>query len=216
MEASMPTFILAFLLMLAAFLLITLAAVARDLWQWLRPIGVSRAAIERPSSFSDLLLLLGVAMAWYNVSSGWIAQLTIYPMYADMSTYGPEAFHGFGRGYLSRLPVIVLPAGVMCLAWGLLLWLPCRNVPKRVVWTIVAFCVAFVAVTPIPGSVQTQMSAEGFSNALQTRLLWSNGIRAIIFTAIGLLALNAARRRWMISEPPGAQQRDGADARSRT
>ena len=62
-------------------------------------------------------------------------------MYADMSTYGPQAFHGFGRGYLSRLPIIVLPAGVMCLAWA--------------------------------------------------RLLWSNGIRAIIFTVIGLLALNA-------------------------
>jgi len=207
MEASMPTFFLAFLIMLAAFLLITLAAVARDLWRWLRPTGTSRAAFERlplKSSVSDLLLLLGVAMAWYNVSSGWIAQLTIYPMYADMSTYGPEAFHGFGRGYLSRLPIIVLPAGVMCLTWALLLWLPCRNVPKRIVWTIVAFCVAFVAVTPIPASVQHQMSVEGFSNALQTRLLWSNGIRAIIFTVIGLLALNAARRRWMISEPPGA------------
>src|ERR1700726_3558591 len=107
----MPTFFFAFLLMLAAFLLITLAAVARDLWRQLRPIGTSHAAFERPplkSSVSDLLLLLGVAMAWYNVSSGWIAQLTIYPLYADMSVYGPQAFHGFGRGYLSRLPIINL------------------------------------------------------------------------------------------------------------
>src|SRR6202166_3870672 len=99
MEASMPTYFLAFLLMLAAFLLITLAAVARDLWRWVRPIGNSRAAFERAplrSSVSDLLLLLGVAMAWYNVSSGWIAQLTIYPMYADMTTYGPAAIHAFG------------------------------------------------------------------------------------------------------------------------
>jgi hypothetical protein len=143
-------------------------------------------------------------MAWYNVSSGWIAQLTIYPMYADMSTYGSEAFHGFGRGYLTRLPIIVLPAGVMCLTWALLLWLPCRNVPRHIVWIIVALCVAFVAVTPIPANVQHQMSVEGFSNILQTRLLWSNGVRAIIFTVIGLLALNAARRRWMISESPGA------------
>src|SRR6202035_5612538 len=127
----MPTYLLAFLLMLAAFLLITLAAVARDLWRRLRPIGSSHAAFERPplkSSVSDLLLLLGVAMAWYNVSSGWIAQLTIYPMYADMSTYGPEAFHAFGRGYLSRLPIIVLPAGVMCLAWPLWESHPCRQV----------------------------------------------------------------------------------------
>ena len=193
---------LVFLLMLVALLLISLAAAARDLWRWLRPTGHSPAAFERPplkSSVSDLLLLLGIAMAWYNVSSGWIAQLTIYPMYADMSTYGPQAFHGFGRGYLSRLPIIVLPAGVMCLAWALLLWLPCRNVPKRLVWTIVGFLVAFVAVTAIPAGVQGQMSAEGFSNALQTRLLWSNGIRAIIFTVTGLLALHATRRRWMVS-----------------
>src|ERR1700730_18881385 len=132
----MPTHIRVFLGMLAAFLLIALAAVARALWRWLPPAGTSRAALERPplkSSVADLLLLLGVAMAWYNVSSGWIAQLTIYPMYADMSTYGPEAFHVLGRGYLSRLPIIVLPAGLMCLAWALLLWLPCRNVPKRIV-----------------------------------------------------------------------------------
>jgi hypothetical protein len=68
----MPTFFLAFLLMLAAFLLITLAAAARDLWRRLRRIGTSHAAFERPplkSSVSDLLLLLGVAMAWYNVST---------------------------------------------------------------------------------------------------------------------------------------------------
>jgi hypothetical protein len=45
-----------------------------------------------------------------------------------MNVYGPQAFHGFSHGYLSRLPIIVLPAGVMCLAWALLLWLPCRNV----------------------------------------------------------------------------------------
>src|SRR6266403_2780832 len=201
-----PVF-LAFLPMLVAFLLLSLAAAARTIWLRFRPSAAARLAPKqspRKSGAADALLLLGVAMAWYNVSSGWIAQLTIYPMYADMNTYGPEAFHGFGRGYLSRLPIIVLPAGVMCLAWALILWLPCRNVSKRIVWTIVAFCVAFVAVTPIPASVQHQMSVEGFSNALQTRLLWSNGIRAIIFTVIGLLALNAARRRWMISEPPGA------------
>lgn len=203
----MSSYLLAFFLMLAAFLLITIAAAARALWRRVRPMDTSPVAFERPplkSNASDLLLLLGVAMAWYNVSSGWMAQLTIYPLYADMSVFGPQAFHGFGRGYLSRLPIIILPAGVMCLAWALLLWFPCRNVPKRIVWTIVAFCVAFVAVTPIPASVQHQMLDEGFSNALQARLLWSNGIRAIIFTVIGLLALDAARKRWMISEPPGA------------
>jgi len=86
----------------------------------------------------------------------------------------------------------------MCLAWVLLLWLPCRNVPTRIVWSIIALCVAFVAVavTLIAGGAQDQMHHEGFSNDLYARLLWSNGVRAIIFTLIGLLSLAAVRRRW--------------------
>lgn len=195
----MPLFLVAFFVMLVAFLVITLATALRAAWLRFHAPGGSMIASERSSSksvASDVLLLLGVAMAWYNVSSGWIAQLTIYPIYADISVYGPQAFHGFAEGYLSRLPIIILPAGVMCLAWALLLWLPCRNVPPRIVWGIVALCVAFVALTPVPAGIQGQMSAEGFSNELHARLLWSNGIRAVIFTLIGLLSLAATRRRW--------------------
>jgi len=190
---------LAFPLTLVAFLLLSLTAAARAIWLRFRPSAAAHLAPKqspRKSSAADALLLLGVAMAWYNVSSGWIAQLTIYPIYADMNVYGPQAFHGFSHGYLSRLPIIVLPAGVMCLAWALLLWLPCRNVPTRIVWSIIALCVAFVAVTFIAAGAQDQMYHEGFSNDLYARLLWSNGVRAIIFTLIGLLSLAAVRRRW--------------------
>jgi hypothetical protein len=41
-------YLLAFFFMLAAFLLITIAAVARTLWRRLRPIGTSHIALERP------------------------------------------------------------------------------------------------------------------------------------------------------------------------
>jgi len=97
-----------------------------------------------------------------------------------------------------------MPGGVMCLAWAVLLWLPCRNVPTRIVWSIIALCVAFVAVTFIAAGAQDQMYHEGFSNDLHARLLWSNGVRAIIFTLIGLLSLAAVRRRWTFngSESP--------------
>jgi hypothetical protein len=190
-------------LMLVAFLLLFLAAAARTIWLRFRPSAAAHLAPKqspRKSSAADALLLLGVAMAWYNVSSGWIAQLTIYPIYGDINAYGSQAFHGFSHGYLSRIPIsIVLPAGVMCLAWALLLWLPCRNVPTRIVWSIIALCVAFVAVTFIAAGTQGQMYHEGFSNYLYARLLWSNGVRAIIFTLIGLLSLAAVRRRWMFN-----------------
>ena len=89
---------------------------------------------------ADVLLLVAVAATWYNVSSGWIAELTIYLIYADMNQFGPQAFSGFSRAYLSRLPIIILPAGVMFLAWSLLLWLPCRGVPSRHIWLVIALC----------------------------------------------------------------------------
>jgi hypothetical protein len=203
----MSPFALAFLVLMAASLLLVLAAVGRLVWRRLRPSALTSSAgneSPRTSSIADFLLLLAVAMSWYNVSSGWIAQLTIYPIYADMKAFGPQAFHGFGRGYLSRLPIIILPAGVMCLAWSLLLWLPSPNVPTRTVWIIVALCISFAAITPIPAGAQEQMYNDGFSPDLHARLLWSNGIRAVLFTVIGLLSLAALRSRWTSREPPGA------------
>jgi hypothetical protein len=190
---------LALLILIAVFLLLTLTAAVRSLWLRLRSPGSSKTTSEwsfGKSTASDGLLLLGVAMAWYNVSSGWIAQLTIYPIYADMSVYGPQAFHAFRQGYLSRLPIIILPAGVMFLSWALLLWLPCRNVPPSIVWGVVALCVALVALTPIAAGAQDQMYNEGFSNDLHARLLWSHAIRSVLFTGIGLLSLAAVRSRW--------------------
>ena len=56
-------------------------------------------------------------MSWYSVAAGWAGQLVIYPIYADMSAYGPQAFHGYSHGYLSRLATGLWPVGVMCVAW---------------------------------------------------------------------------------------------------
>ena len=197
-----PTF-LVFFSMLAAFLLLTLAAVMRWVWHLYRPprqsaaIGVANP--EEASALTDGLLLVGVATAWYSVAMGWGGQFTAYPIYADLARVGPEAFRAFGHGYLSRVAVVLLPLGVMCLAWGLLLWLPDPNVPRRTVWAIVGLCVAFVAVTPFAATAQSQMQAQGFSEALYARLMWSNAIRSLLFTAIGVLSLAAVRSRWTIT-----------------
>jgi hypothetical protein len=191
-----PIFTL-FLLMLAAFLLLTLAAAVRSVWNLFRPpTAASPDTSGEPSKVADGLVLIGVAMAWYSVAGCWLAQLVIYPNYADLAPFGPEIFQTFGRNYLSRLPIALFPVGVMCLAWVLLLWIPCRNVPRRTVWAIVGLCVGFVAVTPFAAFAQEQMVAEGFSESVYARLMWSNGARSVIFTAIGLLSLTAVRSRW--------------------
>ena len=108
----------------------------------------------------------------------------------------PQVFHGFSKAYLSRLPVIILPAGVMFLAWVLLLWVPARGVSMKSIWLAVALCTAFVAITPLPAGAQGQMYEEGFSVVLYDRLIWSNGVRAVLFTLVGLLALQAVHQRW--------------------
>jgi hypothetical protein len=87
----------------------------------------------------------------------------------------------------------------MCLTWAVLLWVPVRNVPKRLVWSIVALCVAFAAVTPFAAIAQSHMFAEGFSTEQYARLMWWNGARSVIFTFIGFLSLAAMRRRLMFT-----------------
>ena len=84
----------------------------------------------------------------------------------------------------------------MCLVWVLLLWLPPFNGSRRTVWAIVGLCVGFVAVTPFAAGEQDQMLVQGFSESLYALLVWSNGIRSVLFTAIGLLSLVAVRSRW--------------------
>jgi hypothetical protein len=188
-----------FAAMLVASLLIAAAAGIRTFLkrgQDSTPHASRPAAPSGRARLADLLLLLAVAATWYNVSSGWVAECTIYPIYADMNQFGPQVFHGFSKAYLSRLPVIILPAGLMFLAWSLLLWVPARGVSSKSIWLAVALCTAFVAITPLPAEAQGQMYDEGFSVVLYDRLIWSNGVRAVLFTLVGLLALHVVHQRW--------------------
>ena len=195
--------------MLAAFLLLTLAAAMRSVWHFFRP---PTAAIPgnpgESSKLTDGLLLIGVATAWYAVAMGWGGQIAFYPLYSDFVPFGQEAFRALGHGYLSRLPILLLPIAAMCVAWASLLWAPGCSVPRRTVWAIVGLCVGFVAVTPFSAFAQDRMLADGFSESVYAQLMWSNGARSVIFTAIGLLSLSAVRSRWTTpsNHKPGVWQ----------
>jgi SNF family Na+-dependent transporter len=198
MSLSFILFML-FVAMLLASVLIAAGAGIRTFLKRGKASSPRASQLTAPSDrvqFADLLLLVAVAATWYNVSSGWVAEFAIYPIYPDMNQFGPQVFHGFGKAYLSRLPVIILPAGVMFLAWALLLWVPARGVSMKSIWLGVALCTAFVAITPLPAGAQGEMYDKGFSVVLYDRLIWSNGVRAVIFTLLGLLALYIVRQRW--------------------
>jgi hypothetical protein len=187
-----------FLLLLATFLLLTFAAGVRSGWHYFcPPTAASSGKSGVVSPFSDCLLLIGVATAWYAVAMGWGGQIAFYPLYLDFSLFPQEEFQALGHGYLSRLPPLLLPIAAMCVAWSLLLWFPSHSVPKRTVWAIVSLCVGFVAVTPFSAFAQDRMLVEGFTETVYSQLMWSNGARSVIFTAIGLLSLAAVRSRWV-------------------
>jgi len=205
----MSPYFLALGLMVAASMLLALAALARTVFVRSRPRAAAPLGVTQSpgsSGASDPLLLLAVAMSWYSVAAGWAGQLVCYPIYADMSTQGPQAFHAYSQGYLSRWATGTWPVGVMCLTWAVLLWVPARNVPKLLVWSIVALCGAFAAVTPPAALAQDRMFAEGFSTDQYSRLMLWNAFRTAIFTLIGILALVAMRKRLVFSEHSAASQ----------
>jgi len=203
----MSPFFFALILMVVGSLLVALAAGAREVWLFFPRAGVPQpdsGQLRVHSRGSDSLLLLAVAMSWYSVAAGWAGQLVCYPIYADMSAHGAEAFHAYSNGYLSRWDSGTWPVGVMCLTWATLLWVPVRSVPKRLVWSIVSLCVAFAVVTPPAAIAQSHMLAEGFSHDDYHRLMLWNGVRTAIFTLIGVLALVVMRRRLMFTETQSA------------
>jgi hypothetical protein len=192
----MSPFFLALVGLVAASVLLSAAAAARSLW-----LHLQKRSAPAPGAGSDSLLLLAVAASWYSVAAGWAGQLVCYPIYADMSALGPQAFHAYSNGYLSRWASGTWPVGMMCLSWALLLWMPARNVPTRLVWSIVGLCIAFAVVTPPAAIAQSRMFEEGFSSAHYDRLMLWNAVRTAIFSGIGVLALVAMHRRLMFTDP---------------
>jgi hypothetical protein len=193
--------------MVAASLLLAIAAGARTVWQRARPAEATKPGVGHTSvssSWADSLLLLAVATSWYNLGGSLVVHLVCYPIYPDMSEYGPQAFHAYSYGYLSRWDTALWPVGLMCLTWATLLWVPLRNVPRRLVWVIVGLCVAFVAVTPPAAIAQGHMLYEGFSKDQYARLMLWSSFRTAIFTVIGVLALVVMRRRLMSTESRSA------------
>lgn len=105
----MPLYFLTFLGMLAASILLYIAAVGfvaarrRPM-----PIWISGPAAGRLQSAN-------VALMWWNVGVGWLLYFNVYRIHVDMSALGDAALQAFSRGYTARLPIVVLPYGLMCL-----------------------------------------------------------------------------------------------------
>ncbi len=137
------------------------------------------------------LLLAHAAATWALVGLIWIVQLVQYPGFARV---GPRELGEFHEHHSARITLVVGPLmAVEGLSAALLLETPPAGVSTELLWAglglvgLNALATAFVAV-PLhrrlrPGAI-----------AVQRRLVRTNWIRTVAWTARGVLVLEALRQ----------------------
>ncbi|RXK54345.1 hypothetical protein ESB00_00110 [Oleiharenicola lentus] len=118
----------------------------------------------------------------------WVVQLAIYPLF---SVIGRAEFPDYHRIYVQRMGIVVGP--LMLLEAGTAVWL----------WSFLPASFAFVASLGLLAAVWLstfavqvplhRRLADGYAPALHRRLVWSNWIRTLAWTARAALVLTITR-----------------------
>ncbi len=140
---------------------------------------------------SQLLLIVCFALAWYDLSTAWLAQRVTYPLFASVDH---NSFAKYYATYDERIPYpVILPAVVLMNASVILVWFHPDAIPNWAVWiglslqVAIALSTAFLQVPAHP-----ELELNGFSSQVHSRLVSTNWIRAAAYTAYALLMA------WMI------------------
>lgn len=172
----MPLYFVAFLGMLAASMLLYIAAVgfvgAR---RSPMPIWIGGPAANRLQSASAALL-------WWNVGVGWLLYFNVYRIHVDMSALGNAALQAFSRSYTARLPIVVLPYGLMCLLTVLGLWSKPGRISRRALWGIATLVVLNILSTPFAAGAQGDIQEHGFTTHAYQQLQMAHLFRSMLIT----------------------------------
>ena len=134
----------------------------------------------------DLALLVHVGSTWAVVGVIWIIQLLVYPAMASVPTEAFPAYERFHQRRVSWVLVLFAPAEVIT---GLIVFLAPGDVPRWMpfvggvilvlLWVSTAFFFA-----PLHGRL-----LDGFDPGLHQRLVSSNWMRTVGWSARGVLVL---------------------------
>lgn len=185
----MPLYFLGFLATLALSLLLYVAAAGY--------VAFTRKSV--PSLIgggkAELLQASGVALLWFGVGMCWLLFFNVYRLHVDMGALGNEALRAFGRGYTRRLPVVVLPYGLTCLAWIAALWATPGRYSRRALWGIATLCVVSILSTPFAADALGDLQEQGFTDAAYFKLQAAHLVRSVALTGAAIWALAAAWAR---------------------
>jgi len=172
----MPLYFVIFLGMLAASMLLYIVAVgfvaARR-----RPIPIWFG-----SPAASRLQGTTVALMWWNVGVGWLLYFNVYRIHVDMSVLGNAALQAFSRGYTTRLPIVVLPYGLMCLLAVLGLWGEPGRISRRALWGIATLLVLNILSTPFAAVAQGDIQEHGFTLKAYQQLQMAHLFRSVLIT----------------------------------
>jgi hypothetical protein len=150
------------------------------------------------------LLLLNFAIAFYNVGTVWLVQVSCYPLWAVVGRGEFEAYH---EAWWHSIWGVILGPGLFGFlgAWAMLRWRPAR-VPERAVWLGIALQVAVYLLTavwwaPLMARLVEVVGPSGAPTPLFRLLLSTHWGRVALFTAYGLLMF------WMVRVSFGLGER---------
>jgi hypothetical protein len=146
------------------------------------PLFIRRRAASR-------LQATGVALLWFGVGVAWLLYFNVYRIHVDLSAFGDAAFQAFTRGYIRRLPIVVLPYGAVCLVWTLALWSEPVRISRRALWGIATLCILSIASTPRAAGALGEMQAHGYTEQVYQQLQTSHLVRTLSLTIAALWAL---------------------------
>jgi hypothetical protein len=139
---------------------------------------------------ASILLLLNFAIAFYNVGTIWLVQVTCYPLWTVVGRGEFTAYHE--AWWHSIWGVILGPASLGLLgSLAMLRWQPPR-VPLRAVWLGVALTVAVLLLTavwwgPLMARLTEAVDPYGSWTPEFRLLLSTHWLRVALVTAYGLL-----------------------------
>lgn len=133
----------------------------------------------------NLVYLLNLVATWYMVGLIWMVQIVHYKLFNQV---GAEEFVAYENDH-SRLitPIVGIPMLVEIVTAGLLVAMAPTGFPR---WAAIAGVVMVIGIWASTALIQVPCHArlaEGFDMATYQRLVTSNWIRTILWSARGVL-----------------------------
>jgi hypothetical protein len=137
---------------------------------------------------AEWLLPVHVAATWFMVGLIWFVQIVHYPLFAGV---GSTPFMRYAQQHQRRTTLVVLPPMLIELGTAIqLVLVPSTDVPRAAAIAGLALLALIWASTFLLQVPCHRRLSRGFEAAAHRTLVWTNLLRALLWSARGVLVLS--------------------------